>query len=370
MTLLAWGGLEFQKGYQSSGEWQTLLNTVRWGTDWLIKAHPEADVFYGQVGRGDLDHAFWGPPEAMQMQRPAFRIDAQHPGSELAGEAAAALAASSILFRESDPDYADLCLRHARELFAFADRYRGTYTDAIVDARAYYNSFTGYQDELAWAAAWLYRATNEKALLERSEKIYADELTSGKWEWTHSWDDKKYGTAVLLAALTKNKRYIRDVSRWLDFWTVGRDGQRVQTTRGGLAWLDQWGSLRYAANTAFMAAIAARIPEMPNGSRDQAFAKRQIDYILGDNPARRSYVVGYGNNPPINPHHRAAHGSTTGDINDPVNNRHVLFGALVGGPSAPNDFSYVDDRSNYITNEVALDYNAAFVGVLAALAEE
>jgi len=144
----------------------------------------------------------------------------------------------------------------------------------------------------------------------------------------------------------------------------------VQTTRGGLAWLDQWGSLRYAANTAFMAAIAARIPGMPHGSRDQVFAKRQVDYILGDNPARRSYVVGYGKNPPINPHHRAAHGSTTGDISVPVNNRHVLFGGLVGGPSAPNDFSYVDDRSNYITNEVALDYNAAFVGVLAALAEE
>ncbi len=370
MTLLAWGGLEFKNGYQAAGEWETLLNTVRWGTDWLIKAHSEPDVFYGQVGRGDLDHAFWGPPEAMQMERPAFRIDAENPGSELAGEAAAALAAASMLFREADPEYADVCLRHARELFSFADRHRGTYTDAIVDARAYYNSFSGYQDELAWASAWLYRATREKPFLARSEEIYANELAAGKWDWTHSWDDKKYGTAVLLAALTRNKRYVRDVSRWLDFWTVGRDGQRVQTTRGGLAWLDQWGSLRYAANTAFMACIAARIPGMPNGSRDQAFAKRQIDYMLGDNPVRRSYVVGYGNNPPINPHHRAAHGSTTGDINDPVNNRHVLFGALVGGPSAPNDFSYVDDRSNYITNEVALDYNAAFVGALAALSED
>jgi len=144
----------------------------------------------------------------------------------------------------------------------------------------------------------------------------------------------------------------------------------VQTRRGGRAWLDQWGSLRYAANTAFMACIAARIPGMPNRSRDQAFVKRLIAYILGENPVRRSYVVGYGINPPINPHHRAAHGSTTGDINDPVENRNVLFGALVSGPSAPNDFSYVDDRSNFITNAVDLDYNAGFAGALAALAEE
>jgi len=33
------------------------------------------------------------------------------------------------------------------------------------------------------------------------------------------------------------------------------------------------------------------------------FAKSQIDYILGD--AGRSYVVGYGNNPPTHVHHRA-----------------------------------------------------------------
>lgn len=369
MTLLAWSGLEFRPGYEKSGEWQTLLNTVRWGTDWLIKAHPEPNVFYGQVGRGDLDHAFWGPPEAMQMERPAFRIDAQHPGSELAGEAAAALAAASILFQESDPDYSALCLRHARELFDFADRHRGIYTEAITDARAYYHSFTGYQDELAWAAAWLYRATKNDSYLSKAEKIYAAELSAGDWRWTHSWDDKKYGTAVLLAQLTSKKRYRDDIRRWLNFWTVGHDGQRIPTTKGGLAWLDQWGSLRYAANTAMLALIASRIPGVAHAARDQAFAKQQIDYILGDNPLHRSYVVGYGNNPPINPHHRGAHGSTTGDINDPVNNRHILFGALVGGPSAPNDFSYVDDRSNYITNEVALDYNAAFTGALAALAE-
>lgn len=370
MTLLAWGGIEFREGYDRAAEWPMLLRTVRWGADWLMKAHPEPNVFYGQVGRGDLDHAFWGPPESMTMERPAFRIDADHPGSELAGEAAAALAAASILFQSQDPEYAALCLRHARELFAFADQHRGIYTESITDARAYYHSFTGYHDELAWAGAWLYRATNDKTYLEKAEKTYADELSNGQWNWTHSWDDKKYGTAVLLASLTEKKHYRQDVTRWLGFWTVGYDGQRVQTTKGGLAWLDQWGSLRYAANTAFLALVASRIPGMPDATRDRTFAKRQIDYILGDNPVRRSYVVGYGSNPPLNPHHRASHGSTSGNINDPVNNRHTLFGALVGGPSAPNDFSYVDDRSNYITNEVALDYNAGFSGALAGLLEE
>jgi hypothetical protein len=46
-------------------------------------------------------------------------------------------------------------------------------------------------------------------------------------------------------------------------------------------------------------------------------------------------------------------------------NAHVLTGALVGGPDS-ND-NYTDDRSNYISNEVATDYNAAFQGLLAYL---
>lgn len=42
---------------------------------------------------------------------------------------------------------------------------------------------------------------------------------------------------------------------------------------------------------------------------------------------------------------------------------HVLYGALVGGPGQNDD--YTDDRSNYVNNEVACDYNAAFQGAVA-----
>jgi hypothetical protein len=368
MTLLAWGGIEFQSGYEKSEQWGALLDAVRWGTDWLMKAHAAPDVFYGQVGRGDLDHAYWGPPEEMSMPRPAFKIDSDHPGSDLAGEAAAALAAAAILFKQSDADYAARCLDHARQLFAFADARRDVYSNSIDDARAYYNSFSGYQDELAWAAAWLAKATGESRYLATAERIYHDALAKTDWHGTQSWDDKKYGVAVLLVQLTGKPEYFEQVNRWLNFWTVGQDSQRVKTTPGGLAWLDQWGSLRYAANTAFVALVYAATPGVKHADRYREFATRQIRYILGDNPRRSSYVVGFGSNPPQRPHHRAASGVT--NVGDPGPNRHILYGALVGGPSAPSDDAYVDDRGNYITNEVALDYNAGFTGALAALAEE
>lgn len=52
-------------------------------------------------------------------------------------------------------------------------------------------------------------------------------------------------------------------------------------------------------------------------------------------------------------------------MNNPGPNYQTLWGALVGGPG-PND-DYVDDRQDYIKNEVATDYNACFQGALASL---
>ena len=56
-----------------------------------------------QVGDGNADHSYWGRPEDMTMARPAFKITTSAPGSELAGETAAAMAAASILFKTVDP---------------------------------------------------------------------------------------------------------------------------------------------------------------------------------------------------------------------------------------------------------------------------
>lgn len=369
MTLLAWGGIEYASAYQSANQKAALLDALRWGMDWIIKAHPSDNVFYGQVGTGGPDHAYWGPPETMTMARPSYKADTSKPGTEIAGEAAAALAASAILFRTEDAAYANKLLQHARTLFNFADQYRGTYTNAIPDAAGFYNSYSGFNDELVWAAAWLYRATGEVTYLLKAESIYNQYFANSSLKWTHAWDDKIYGANVLLAELTGKAIYKTNTQKWLDYWTVGLNGSKIKYTTGGLAWLDQWGSLRYSANTSLLAFIYAdKVGDV--GTRYRDFARSQIDYILGSNPNNRSYVVGFGNNAPRNPHHRAAHGSWSNNSSNPVNNRHVLYGALVGGPSSADDNAYTDDRQNYVTNEVALDYNAGFTGAVARMVSE
>jgi len=372
MTLLAWGLIQNPDAYTNSGQLDEIKSILRWGADYIVKAHTAPNEFWGQVGLGSADHAFWGPAEVMQMDRPAFKIDAQHPGSDLAGQAAAALAAASLAFRASDPAYADLLLQHAIQLYNFADTYRGKYSDSIPDAAGFYNSHSGYNDELVWGAVWLYKATGDAAYLAKAESYYQQFGFAGRTgTWTQSWDDSSYGAMVLLAQATGKQQYKTDTERWLDYWTVGINGgaNRIAYTDGGLAFLSNWGSLRYASTTAFLALVYSDTVKDYNG-RYHDFAVSQINYILGDNPANRSYMVGFGENYPLNPHHRGGSGVYDGSVDSPINNRHILYGALVGGPESADDFDYEDRRGNYISNEVALDYNAGITGALARLYKE
>ncbi|AWB46889.1 endoglucanase [Paenibacillus sp. CAA11] len=372
-TMLAWSVYEYKEGYEQSGQLEEILDNIRWATDYFMKAHTAPNEFYGQIGNGTADHNWWGPAEVMPMDRPAYKIDAANPGSDLAGETAAALAASSIIFKDSDPAYSAKLLKHAKELYQFADQYRGKYSDSITDVKQYYNSWSGYADELSWGGIWLYLATNEQTYLDKAIEASKQWGTnqSGEWDykWTHSWDDKHLGAALMLSKITGDPKFVQVIEKNIQYWTTGvpETGERVTYTPGGLAHLDQWGALRYAANEAFLAFVYADWETDPVKKQTaRSFAEKQILYMLGDNPRNSSYVVGYGNNSPQHPHHRTAHGSWADSQSVPSEHRHVLYGALVGGPSKTD--AYTDSIGDYVSNEVAIDYNAAFTGALAKMA--
>lgn len=101
--------------------------------------------------------------------------------------------------------------------------------------------------------------------------------------------------------------------------------------------------------------------------------------MLGNNPMKMSYMVGFGSKYPLQLHHRGAslpscqvHPAKVG-CNDgystwysstkPNPNTHV--GAIVGGPDSNDQFN--DLRSDYSHLEPTTYMNAAFVGSVAAL---
>lgn len=104
----------------------------------------------------------------------------------------------------------------------------------------------------------------------------------------------------------------------------------------------------------------------------------QVDYILGANPKKMSYMVGFGTTYPTKVHHRGSSipsikkvrtkvdcngGYTYYNSGSPNPNTHV--GAIVGGPDVNDQFQ--NARSDYSHSEPTTYINAAFVGSAAAL---
>lgn len=390
MTMLAWGILEFKNSYVTTQQLPNILANLRWGTDYLLKTwDAQHKRLYGQVSPNSVGAAhsnLWMPYEVLDqaaidknIPRYAFYIDPEHPGTDLAGEVVAALSAASMVFQESDSVYATKLLDTAKAIYATLVNVpnKGKYSDNMgrrsnggwlkADIARFYNSWSGYNDEVSWSSMWLYRATNDPAYLTVAKQF----IQYGNLPATQSWDDKSYGSYLLMAKFLPDTDAAKVSARtsaegWLDAWANGTNGHTF--SRQGLAIataLAPWGNARYAASTAFTALI---YDQYFSTTKYHAFAKSQIDYILGNNANRFSYQVGFGNNYPLQPHHGTAQGRWSGnnDVSHPGPNRHVLYGALVGGPKDTND-TYSDQRNDYIANEVALDYNAGFVGALAGL---
>ena len=49
LTTLAWGGISYQAGYKCAGEFEHLLDAIKWGTDYFIKCHVSDNEYYAQV---------------------------------------------------------------------------------------------------------------------------------------------------------------------------------------------------------------------------------------------------------------------------------------------------------------------------------
>ena len=361
-AMLGWSVYEDRDAYVQSGQLKYALADIKWANDYFIKCYPEDEVYYYQVGNGSQDHSYWGAAETVEyrMSRPSYKVTKNSPGSAVCGETAASLAICSIVYKDTDKGYSDLCLKHAKSLYKFA---RDTKSDAgYTAANGFYDSWSGFYDELAWSGAWLYIATGDKQYLTNAEADYKN--AGHDYNWSMCWDDVHIGAAVILSRLTGGSTYTQDVEKHLDWWS-GISSDHITYSPKGLAWLDSWGSLRYATTTGYIAMVYADWSGCPSSkaSKYVDFAESQINYALGS--SGRSYVVGFGTNAPESPHHRTAQGSYCDNMNEPSTFRHTLYGALVGGPDA-ND-GYSDTVTDYNKNEVACDYNAGFTGLLAKM---
>ncbi|PKU77418.1 endoglucanase 10 [Dendrobium catenatum] len=408
MTMLSWSVVEYRDKYDSAGELQHVKEIIKWGTDYLLKTFNSSadtiDRIAAQVGQGDTskgpnpnDHYCWVRPEDIEYPRPVYEC---HSCSDLAAEMAAALASASIVFKDNRK-YSEKLIHGARTLFKYGREQRGRYSPGGSDPSLFYNS-TSYWDEYVWGGAWLYYATGNSSYLQlattRGIAKHAGAFWGGPDYGVLSWDNKLVAAQVLMSRLRlflspgyPYEEILRTFHNQTEnvmcsYLPVFRS---FNFTKGGLIQLNHGRPqpLQYAVNAAFLASVysdyleAADTPGWYCGPTFYStevlrnFARSQIDYILGKNPKKMSYLVGYGSHYPKHVHHRGASIPKNGvkytckegwkwrDTKKP--NPYTLVGAMVAGPDRHDGFK--DERTNYNYTEPTLAGNAGLVAALVSL---
>ncbi|OMO67049.1 Glycoside hydrolase, family 9 [Corchorus capsularis] len=333
-------------------------NRVPWRGDSALDDGKEANVDLAGGYYDAGDNVKYGMPMAYTITTLAWAVIEYKSELQAAGEFENALAA----------------IRWGTDFFLKAASRRG---------RLY------VQDELLWAAAWLYDATLKPFYL----KFVTEEAISNIVD-EFNWDLKSAGAQILLSKyFYKGDQSLKPFKEEADGYICSVLPQspyfKITMTAGGMIHLRDGANTQYVTGAAYLLTIYADMLHQFNqkfqcGDKQfdcthlYAFAKQQIDYVLGKNPLGRSYMVGYGINPPKQAHHRGASVPMTmahADVSCPMSfvqfynknvpNPNELTGAILGGPDKQDQFS--DLRWTSVYTEPCTYINSLAVAPLAKL---
>ena len=300
------------------------------------------EAYCVQVGNGGggYDHGYWGAPEAQpQSNRTAYFSSDSAPHTDVVSLSAAALAMQYKNFG------GDKYLKTAEMLFAYAKNHNKS---VGTTSGSFYVS-SNWEDDYCLAALLLYQITGNTSYLSEYNQ-YKNADAAMKPYWPLGWDN--VGPAVAY--------YDGNSSKIASLMGIS-DGN---STYGGYRCVSNWGSARYNTSMQYTGLL---YDKMTSIETYRGWSEGQMKYLLGNNAAKQCFVIGYNAYGPKYPHHRAASGYTGKDQGTTAQ-KNMLIGALVGGQKI--DGSYVDSASDYVCNEVAIDYNATLVAAAAAIYEK
>lgn len=359
--------------YKEAGNWDEaggkpdgipdLLQELKYATDWIIKATPDAKTFYSQLGSFSADHKVWATSGFKSATlnaseggekdgpRPIVKNPADGPMPALA---AATLALMSKHYRKYSESYADSCLAHAKLAFEYSTANK----TGKVGSEAYSAWTPRPLAQYMIGASELWRVTGDDSYKTAWESGKSG-LTNYGHGFTLGWNNPDDWVWF-------NASYLNDALQ-AKFQELFPDKYKsAGTGEGGLSTLgDGWGFLRYPANQAFVCA-AAQAQKGVSGYED--FIYNQIDFILGGNTAKQSFVVGFCSGcskSPQYPHHRNVYLYDGNDMTKipPIPTRNKQFGYLVGFTKASSG-SFSESVGAYEQTEGGIDYNAGLVATL------
>ncbi|HEY1470107.1 MAG TPA: glycoside hydrolase family 9 protein [Candidatus Acidoferrum sp.] len=348
-----------------------ILNETRWNVEWMLKMQDED----GGVWHKQTSEHFPGfvMPEDDQLPSEVIGTgQAPYKSTCATADLAAVAAIAARVYQPFDAKFAAQNLEAARKAWLWTEKNpnvvfrnpQGVNTGEYGDSSC--------NDERLWAAAELWRTTGDAVYNEYFVKQYPDFRPSLDTPSPEGWKDVAV-MGLWTYALSKQKgadaAVVADTKK-----RTGAAGHAVveQTRKNpyrvSLLTKDYvWGSNGVAANYGMELLVANVLtpdPALVESAQDD------LHYLLGRNTFSLSWVTQVGMNSYRHPHHRPSGADK---------NTEPWPGLLSGGPNAgrqddalkklpqglPPAKDYVDDQASYASNEIAINWQAPLVFVLA-----
>ncbi len=360
---------------ESGNDIPDLLNEVKWNIDWLLTMQDND----GGVWHKQTSAHFCGfiMPEADKLTSLAIGTgQAPWKSSCATADFAAVTAIAARVFRPFDAAYATRCLAVSRKAWLWLESNPNVVfrNPPGITTGEYGDNQCG--DEHLWAAAELLRTTGEPAYKDYFLGHYREYLHEISAVNPPAWSNMAlFALWTLVLGPAQDSVATNDIrQRTVEAADQIVDRASHQAYRVSLATRDYiWGSNGVAGNYSLQLLIANRL--RPDKKYFDT-ALENVHYLLGRNTFGMSWVTQVGSRSAQHIHHRP---SAADGIAAP------WPGLLAGGPNRgrqdkymkaalsdnlPPAKNYIDVEGAYACNEVAINWNAPLVFVLAAALPE
>jgi endoglucanase len=349
-----------------------ILDEVRWNLEWMLKMQDrDGGVWpkltserFGGFVMPDLDDG--GPRYVIGTGAPPYK------SSCATGDFAAVMAAASRVFRPFDPDFSRLTLAAAERAWRWLSEHPGVIFRNCCGVQTGEYGDGNCADERLWASAELFRTTGAAEYNSYFVANHGASRPALLGGGSPSWP--QVGSLALLTYYFSGQPAADEAVRaQIRADTIAAAEAIVARTaanpyRVSLRSTDYvWGSNGGAANYGVLLALAHQV--QPSASYLDAAADN-LHYLLGRNTFGLSWVTQVGDRPFRNPHHRPSGADTNAEpwpgLLSGGPNRYGGDPVIDAMPAMPPARRYRDDQASYASNEIAINWNAPLVFLVAS----
>jgi len=348
-----------------------ILNEARWNLEWMLKMQ-DSDGGAWQKQTSEHFPGFVMPEEDTLPSEVIGTGQQPYKSTCATADLAAVAAIAARVYLAFDRKFAAKNLEAARQAWLWTEKFPNvTFKNPQGISTGEYGD-SSCSDERLWAAAELWRTTGEKGYNDYFINHYPDYLRALDATSPEGWKDVApmgMWTYALGSGKATDEKVVAEIrQRTAQAARAIVERTRQNPYRVSLRANDYvWGSNGVAAAYGVELLVASVL------TPDAAFREAAMDnlhYLLGRNTFSLSWVTQVGDHPYRHPHHRPSGADK---------NAEPWPGLLSGGPNAgrqdavlqklPADVApakaYADDEGSYASNEIAINWQASLVFLLA-----